>query len=92
MWWFPWEIFRLVASISIFSRDPNLSRKPPRNLGKRIRFLRRTMVEKNGESTQRIWVGYPSLAKEMPVKPWCVVVPLGTHISFLLELRVGSSF
>ena len=28
-----------------------LSRKPPETQGKRIRFLERTMVEKNGEDT-----------------------------------------
>ena len=32
-------------------RDPDLSRKPRETEGKRIRFLERTMVEKNGEPT-----------------------------------------
>ena len=36
------------TSISILSRDPDLSRKPPETQGKRIRFLERTMVETNG--------------------------------------------
>ena len=40
-----------LASISILSRDPDLSGKPPfeTRSGKRIR-LKRTMVEKNGRS------------------------------------------
>ena len=42
-----------VPSISNISRESNLSRKPPEIQGKRIRFLERTMVEKNGESTPR---------------------------------------
>ena len=32
-----------------------LSRKPPETQGKRILLLKRTMVEKNGESTPRIF-------------------------------------
>ena len=39
------------------SRDPILSRKPPETQGKRIRCSERTMVEKNGESTPRIFLG-----------------------------------
>ena len=38
-----------VFSISILSRDPNLSRKPPETHGKRIRFSDRRMAEKNGQ-------------------------------------------
>ena len=34
---------------SIVSRDPNLSRKPPETQEKRIRFLKRRMVEQNGK-------------------------------------------
>ena len=30
-------------------RDPDLSRKPPETHGKRIRFLERPMVGKNGQ-------------------------------------------
>ena len=37
-----------VASMSILSRDPDLSRKPSEAHGKRIRFLERRLVEKNG--------------------------------------------
>ena len=40
------------ASISILSRDPNPSGKPPETQ-KKGRFLKRTMVEKNRESTLR---------------------------------------
>ena len=29
-------------------RDPSLSKKPPETQGKRIRFLKRRIVEKNG--------------------------------------------
>ena len=42
-----------VPSISILSRDPNLFRKPSKTQGKQIQFLKRTMVEKNGESIPR---------------------------------------
>ena len=45
-----------IPSISILSRDPNPSRKPPETQEKRIRCLKRTMVEKNGESTLEWWV------------------------------------
>ena len=37
-----------VPSISIIARDPDLFRKPSKTQGKRIRFLKRTMIEKNG--------------------------------------------
>ena len=39
------------ATFPILSRDPNLSRKPPETQGSGARFLKGTMVEKNGEST-----------------------------------------
>ena len=42
-----------VPSISILSRDPNRFRKPSQTRAKQIRFLKRTMVEKNGESPPR---------------------------------------
>ena len=41
-----------VPSMSILSRDPDLSRKPPELRENRL-LLERTMVEKNGESTPR---------------------------------------
>ena len=40
--------------MSILSRDPNLSTKPPQTQGKRIRLLERTMVDKNGESSRNL--------------------------------------
>ena len=39
----------VLPSISILSKDPNLSRKTSGNPRKRIRFLKRTMVEKSGK-------------------------------------------
>ena len=42
----------MLPSMSILSRDPDLSRKPPETQ-RNGRFLKRTMVEKNGESTLR---------------------------------------
>ena len=47
------------ATFPILSRDPNPSRKPPQTQANG-RFLKRTMVEKNGESTLRI---IPSLVQ-----------------------------
>ena len=41
-----------VPSISILSRDPSF-RKPSNTWGKQPVFQKRTMVEKNGESTPR---------------------------------------
>ena len=38
-----------VPSNSTLSRDPDLSRKPPETQEKRLRFLERTMVKKNGK-------------------------------------------
>ena len=47
-----------VPSISILSRDTNLFRKASKTQGKRIRFLKRTMVEKNAlENPELVWTG-----------------------------------
>ena len=47
------------------SRHPNLSTKQtPKALGKQSRFLKRTMVEKNGGSTPRVFLRNPT--KEHP--------------------------
>ena len=53
--------FLVLPSICILSRDPSLSRKPPETQRKRIRFLERTMVEKNGESTPSFCFRIPSV-------------------------------
>ena len=39
-----------VPSISVLSRDPHLSSKPPETQEKELSFLKITMVEKNSES------------------------------------------
>ena len=49
------NFFLGVTSISILSRDPDLSRKPLNTLGKWL-VLKRTMADKNGESTPRIFL------------------------------------
>ena len=41
------------GSSPILSRDPSSAAKPPETQGKRIRFSKRTMVEKNEEPTPR---------------------------------------
>ena len=49
-------------NLSVLSGDVRLillSRQPPETRGKRIGFSKRTMVEKNGETTPRAW-GAPS--------------------------------
>ena len=45
------------GNLPILSRDRNLSRKPPKTMGKWQSVFERTMAEKNGESTPRTMWG-----------------------------------
>ena len=56
-----------------------LSRKTPETQGKRIRFLERRMLEKNGESTVRILLVRREQRND-PYKPFLVVSFKGTLV------------
>ena len=65
-----------VSSISIPSRDPNLSRQPSKTQGKPIRCLKRTMVEKNGEASPRsmvavVFLGLPRVSATLKNQKGC---------------------
>ena len=61
------------------ARDPNLAREPLELQGKRVRFLKRTMVEKTGESTPRM-LRKEVFACHAASRPWQVSKHPSSHL------------